>query len=239
MFPREITALEKELLFSVLPVNKPGYAGYRDKIERLVVTGQGRFGNSNFILGKAGSSPDLSLPSSPVFALGTIIYTMNKADIVIHEAVDDEIEYDISVDNDASELNEIKRWNYSEWEPGDNAPGDNSYVKETEIVNDEFILAIAPVDKKIWLHVKESGINMLIPVTNFYNYLMMVKNIRDKEKVFKPALLFADLKDFNDDELRLAFIAYNKYFKRIKIDYPQAQPAEQPKKNIFKLFKRG
>src|SRR5512135_3741418 len=90
-FPRELTRQEKYLLFSVLPEAKPGYKQYREKINALFVTGFGRFRNSNLILGKQNTIPDLSLSSAPVFAAGTIKIPNDEIDILINEEVDDEI----------------------------------------------------------------------------------------------------------------------------------------------------
>src|SRR4030067_1942274 len=175
-FPRNLTSNENMLLFSVLPENKTGYNAYRNKIKALVVTGFGRFGGGNFILGKENTKPDLSFSSSPVFAIGTNIYKEGTIDIAIHEELDDEIEYDISVLNQSHRagsipetLTEIKRLNYSEWNPGDTAPNDGSYVREVKIIENEYMLAIAALHKKIWLHEYKSGVNFIIPLSNFYN----------------------------------------------------------------------
>ena len=82
-FPRQLTSTENMFLFSVLPENKIGYKTYRNKINNLVVTGSGRFGGGNFVLGKEGTEPDLSFPSSPVFAIGTNVYKEGTIDITI------------------------------------------------------------------------------------------------------------------------------------------------------------
>jgi hypothetical protein len=238
-FPRELTSVENMLLFSVLPENKSGYNSYRNKINNLVVTGSGRFGGGNFVLGKKGTEPDLSLPSSPVFAIGTNVYKEAMVDITIHEEIDDEIEYDISASSQNSipeTLTEIKKWNYSEWNPGDKAPDDNSDVREI-IINDDYILAIAPQHKKIWLHEKESGVNFLLPVTNFYNELMRVCNIRDTKIALRPASFFEIHNQFTDDQLILAFFSYNKYLKRVNIDYTLLDKIHHKKrKSILLVF---
>ncbi len=242
-FPRNLTRIESYLLCSVLPENKIGYKVYSDKINTLVVTGNGRFGGGNFILGKDNTFPDLSFPSSPVFAIGTNICKEGTFDITIHTEVDEEIEFDISGLNESVEpetLTEIKKWNYSEWNPGDKAPGDGSYVREIKIVEAKYILAIAPVPKKIWLHEYESGINFLIPLTNFYNELMRVCRINKPGIALNPSSFFNSLKDFTDTELNLTFISYNKYMKRINIkerislDYP-----EKKEKKYFSFFTKG
>jgi len=242
-FPRNLTSIENILLFSVLPENKTGYNACRNKIKALVVTGSGRFGDGNFILGKKDTQPDLSFPSSSVFAIGTNIYKEGTIDITIHEEVDDEIEFDISVLNQISipeTLTEIKRWNYSEWNPGDKAPDDGSYVKEVKIVENKYILAIATLHKRIWLHEYKSGINFLIPLSNFYNELMRVCSIKDTKVALNPSSFFENLKNFNDVELKLAFLSYNKYLKRVDIKEPIPidSPANKEKK-FFSLFRKG
>jgi hypothetical protein len=238
-FPRELTSVENMLLFSVLPENKSGYNSYRNKINNLVVTGSGRFGRGNFVLGKEGTEPDLSLPSSSVFAIGTNVYKEATIDITIHEELDDEIEYDISARNQNSipkVLTEIKKWNYSEWNPGDKAPDDNSEVREI-IINEEYILAIALQHKKIWLHEKKSRVNYLLPVTNFYNELMRVCNIRDTKIALKPTSFFEIHNQFTNDQLILAFLSYNKYLKRVNIDYTLLDKARHKKrKSILSVF---
>jgi hypothetical protein len=240
-FPRKVTTNENMLLFSVLPENKTGYNSYRNKIKALVVTGLGRFGGGNLILGKENTIPDLSFPSSPVFAIGTNIYKEGTIDITIHEEVDDEIEFDISVLNQPAlcgsipeTLTEMKKWNYSEWNPGDNAPNDGSYVKEVKIIENKYLLAIAPLHKRIWLHEYKSGINFLIPLSNFYNELMRVCSIKDTKVALNPSSFFENLKNFTDIELKLAFLSYNKYLKRINIKEPI--PIDSPGKKESKLF---
>ncbi|RPI73621.1 MAG: hypothetical protein EHM47_05785 [Ignavibacteriales bacterium] len=244
-FPRKLTSLESMLLFSVLPEKKPGYRSYRNKIDSLVVIGSGRFGGGNFILGKENAKPDLSFPSTSVFASGTNIYEEAKFDIIIHEELDDEIEYDISsqekiVEADPASLTEVKKWNYSEWNPGDKAPGDNSYVREVLITEDKYILAIAPFHKKIWLHEYGSGVNYLIPVSNFYNELMRVCSIKDTKVALNPSSFFETLNNYKDEELMVTFFSYNRYIKRINIEETiPVNPIVQKKKNLFSIFRKG
>jgi hypothetical protein len=243
MFPRNLTETENILLFSILPENKTGYASYRNKINNLVVTGSGRFGGGNFVLGKEGTEPDLSFPSSPVLAIGTNIYEEGTIDITIHEEFDEEIEFDISARNQDSfpeNLTEIKKWNYSEWNPGDKAPNDNSFVREIIITKDEYVLAISPAHKKIWLHEYKSGINSLIPLTNFYNELMRVSNIKDASVALKPTSFFENLNNFNDEQLMLAFFSYNRYLRKFDIqNIVPAESTQAKRKKIFSIFSKG
>ncbi len=158
VFPRELTELEREILFSVLPENKPGYKIYRDKISRLKVTGTGRFGGGNFILGKEGSLPDLSVSSAPVFASGTIEFEDCVADINIHEEMDNEIEFDISFSKEKipSLLHEKK----------DGAIPDGCPVKKRLRItpaSEKLILATHGIYLLLLRLIKESGFTIALP----------------------------------------------------------------------------
>jgi hypothetical protein len=243
-FPRALTEKEKYLLFKVLPENKSGYRKYRDKIEELVVIGQGRFSRDNMILGMPGKKPDLSFPSTPVFAIGTVICKETQIDIAIHEEIDNEIEFDISTNNaykPDEDLTELSNWSYSEWVPGMDAPNDNSEVKEVGVIPGGLILTIAPKHKKIWLHNIETGVNHLIPLSNFYNQLMMVRDIRNTKVALNPGLFFDQLDNYSDGDLVSALITYNKYIKRFNIDlsYFEKSDNKPSQKSLFSFLRRG
>lgn len=243
-FPRNLTEKEKNILFSVLPENKTGYRNYRNKIEKLLVIGRGRFDRKNLLIGEARNKPDLSVPSNPVFACGTIICKETEIDVLIHEEFDNEIEFDITTSNlikVEDDFTIISKWNYSEWNPGDKAPMDNSFVREVVILPGVYILAIAPAHKKIWMHDLKTGVNHLIPVSNFYNQLMMVKDIRDPKIALNPGLFFRNLHEFSEEDLISALITYNKYIRRFKIDlnYFTKEKPEPVKKGFLSFMKRG
>jgi hypothetical protein len=242
-FPRRLTAIEEKLLFSILPEYKPGYKYYRNKIEELFIIGYGRFGGNNFILGKQNAEPDLTIPSSPVFATGTNVYKEATIDITIHEEDDEQIEFDISARGGEfpGTFTEINKWNYSEWIPGNKDPKDNSYVREIIIVPGKFLLAITPLRKKMWLYDFKNGVNHLIPISNFYNELMRTKNIRDTKSVLKPNSFFENTDSYNDQEIISAFLSYNKYMKKFDIDFTSLESVHHHKerKSLFSIFKRG
>lgn len=243
-FPRELTKQEKYLLFSVLPEDKPGYKQYREKINRLLVTGFGRFKNSNLILGKQNTVPDLSVSSTPVFAAGTIKIPGDEIDIIINEEVDDEIEFDLTIKNSdiiPEEIIEQERWSYSNWNPGDKSPHDNKEVREVVVSKGEYILVFASSHKKIWLHVYGIGVNYLIPVTNYYNELMRFKKIKDPKEALNPKLFFQNLTEYSDDELISALVLYNKYLRRFSIDFSKYIKAPQQltnKRQFRDLFRK-
>lgn len=243
-FPRQLTANEKKILFTVLPENKSGYKYYRDKIENLLVIGQGRFDRENLLLGKEGNKPDLSVPSNPVFACGTAICKETKFDVLIHEEYDDEIEFDITTSNSFNleeDFEIVSAWSYSDWKPGQKAPNDGSSVREVPVIPGEYVLAVAPNHKKIWLHDIKTGVNHLIPVSNFYNQLMMVKDIRNSDVALNPGAFFDNIEEYSAEDLVSALITYNKYIRRFKInlDYFAGKREEPVKKGFLSFLKRG
>ena len=50
----------------------------------MQVLGEGYFGEGNYFIGKDEPDSDLSLPSAPVFALGTLDNGTEQFDIIIH-----------------------------------------------------------------------------------------------------------------------------------------------------------
>lgn len=243
-FPRRLSSREKEWLFSVLPSDRLGYNIYREKIEDLFVIGRGRFGDTDFVLGKKEESVDETMPPVPVFAIGSLIYKETEVYVVIHEEFEGQIEFDISRTGGKilpPQLSEIKRWSYSSWRPGQNAPGDNSKVREVHLVPGSVVLAIASEHKRIWVYEAGTGINHLIPVTNFFNEVIRVKHIRDPKLALNSKLVFDPSFELSDQDLGAAFLIYNKYWKKISLDYSIFVSTEKKdkEKSLFKIFKRG
>ena len=240
-FPRRLKEVERELLFYILPAGKGGYKIYRDMIFDKYVIGFGRFGETNLVLGNKDDRFDIQDASSTIFAAGSIIYDTGKIEISINEEIDDRIEFDISP-KEYEQLvkeKEIKRWNYSEWVPGMKSPREDSEVREIVIVPDKYVLAISQVEKRIWVYGFETGINYLIPLSNFYNQLMIYKNIRDPKIALKPNLFFEKLQsEYTDIELRNTFITYNKYLRKLDIreELVNANPVKG-KGKLFGIFK--
>ena len=221
-FPRELSAREKNWLFAALPENKLGYKQYRDIIENLLVIGYGRFGEGNFILGEKDDKIDLDASSSPILAVANITFDVGKVYVTIHEELEGQIEVDIKAtadENIPDDLSQAKVWTYSDWMPGGKAPFDKSYVREVNLIKKEIILVVAPVHKKVWVYNAKSGINHFVPVTNYYNEMMILLNIKDPEQALNPGRLFTNLDEFTDQQLVQGFLAYNKYWQRIELDY--------------------
>jgi hypothetical protein len=214
LYPRELTDIEKKCLFRILPENKPGYNFYRNKINGMVVLGDGSFGEGNFILGPVEPKPDLSFPIAPVFALGTLYAGNTQIDIIINEETENKIEISLSCDVNEISITGANVKSYSFWVPGLKSPFTDSKVREIIIRPGKFILAVAAEEKKIWLYEFTSGVNHLVPVSNYYNCLMLLRNERNAQKVLNPNLFFDNLGLYNDQELLLAFEKYNQYMRR-------------------------
>lgn len=238
----ELSQNELKLLFAILPADKPGYKKYRDMISGLKVMGKGRFNDGNFYLGSGETKPDLSIASTPVFAVGIVKTNLGNIDVLIHEYEDDLIEVQLSKrfgDDDELIIDDVL--SFSDWNPGGNSPGSNEVVKEFEIIKDRFILIIDKSNKKIWLHNFETGVNHIIPVSNYFNELMRLKRIKDENLFRSPSLFFNKLDDFSEEDFKLAFYQYNKFMRRfnIKINPEDLLTPVVHKKKFFKLFSRG
>lgn len=214
MFPREITDIERSYLFMILPENKPGYNLYRKKIEKLQVLGEGNYEEGSYILGEIDSDPDLSIPSTPVFAMGTLYSGNDEYDLIIYEETENKIAVWFNKNVNEKVTENLKVKSYSYWNPGNRSPFSDSKVREVVIRPHYFILAIVPEEKRIWLYESASGVNHLIPVSNYYNSLMLYRNERNAEKVLNPNLFFNNLGIYNDSELKIAFEQYNNYMRR-------------------------
>jgi hypothetical protein len=230
-FPRKPGADELELIYRILPEHKPGYRIYRDLISTYYLIGRGSSGIS-FIFSRNKDEEYIPFVTS-VFAAGTFKYNQYLVDLVINEKVDETIEIEIDIkESIPADFREVI---YSGWVPGNEAPGDNSRVKEINIIENKFVLAIVPGHKKIWLYEYESGVVHFIPSGAYYNNLCILKNIRDPELVFNPKLLFENLANYSDNELISAFYLYNKNQNRFRIEMPVKKEPEK-KTGFLRMF---
>jgi hypothetical protein len=238
-FPRELSALEKDWISSALPDNKPGYKKYKEKLFSLFVIGKSGIEDNSIILGKKDSIPEGDLVF-PVFASGNIVYKTGYVYVTVSSEEEGliEIDFDVNVGG-LNDLSEIKRWSYSDWLPGRPTPEDNSMVREIDIIKKELILAAAPSHKRIWIYEDGSGINHLIPVTNFYNELMRTLKIKDPEIALDSNKFFTDLDKYRDEDLAVAFLTYNKRWKKVDIDYSVfKEKSKKDEKSFFGFIKR-
>ena len=237
-YPRKLSEFEKELLFYLLPEDRRGYADYRAKIESMLVIGEGRFGEDNLVLGFDKDSPDLSYSSLPVFACGQVVYDNCKLQVSIHEFFDNKIETSINNlagDTIPDERKEISRWSYSYWKPGGKSPFLNDELREVNITaaKGELVLAISIFNHSVWLYESATGVNHIIPVTNFINELLRGNRTINRSKGIDMNYIFSNLSLFSDEDFRRAMVQYNKQWH--KVDLRDAEVVLEKKKK-FKWF---
>ncbi|HET7152282.1 MAG TPA: hypothetical protein VFJ29_00820, partial [Candidatus Kapabacteria bacterium] len=86
-------------------------------------------------------------------------------------------------------------------------------------------------------HSPIDGTNHLIPVTNFYNELMIFKQIRDPKVALDHKNLFTYLTQFTDAELIGAFKHYNVLYKKVDIALFDSKTSQSRLlKNLLKKF---
>jgi hypothetical protein len=240
-YPRKLKSQEKNRLFYLLPEDIPAYADYRTKIDLMFVLGEGRFGEGNLVLGYEGDKPDLSYSSLPVFACGQLIYKECSLQISIHEFFDNKIEVsisNISGDKIPDELTETGKWSYSYWKPGSASPFEGDRLREIDIVKTKgtIVLVLSPKNFSVWLYEAKTGLNHIIPVTNFINELLRGNTSIDKTKGINIAYVFENLNKFSDNEFIKAFVQYNKQWRKIELIDSEAAINEEKKGLFKKLF---
>jgi hypothetical protein len=221
-YPRELTNDEKDLLLSVLPEHSSGYSVYRNAVSSMIALAEGRRGPGNLVLGYAGDSADVESPLATIVAYGMVETTRGTISITVRERLGDQVDVEIFHDVDRGSnghYEEKRRWSYSSWVPGHPSPSTGQPVREVGIGTGH-VLAIAPSDRRIWIWDRERTMNFLVPITNFYNEIMLTRGIRDPAVALKSSRLFTDLSSYTDDDLRMAFIAYNALRPKVRIDIP-------------------
>jgi len=204
----------------------------------MLVIGEGRFGEGNLVLGYEGYEPDLTYSSLPVFAAGQIKFDECTVQISIHEFFDNKIE--ISINNLSgsdipAELSEISRWSYSYWKPGSPSPFAGDTLREINISKNKgsLVLAVSPKNRTVWLYDSKSGVNFIIPVTNFINELLRGNTNIDKTKGIDMNFVFSNLDKFSDDDFVKAFVQYNKHWRKVELPDTDAALGKE-KKGLFK-----
>jgi hypothetical protein len=221
-FPRMLTAREEGWLRWVLPVERQGYRDAWESICAKAVIGQGRRGKGEIILGGRGEVPDFSAPLAAVFAYGFIETDTGGISVTVREALEGQISVEIvghRVADLPDEFQELRRWTYSTWSPGKPCQQCEKKVREVRMQSDtgrEFTLALCPNDRRLWIFDAAHQVNRPIPVTNFYNELMLHKNIRDPNIALNAGRLFDDLRAYSDADLAGAFRSYNRLRAKVE-----------------------
>jgi hypothetical protein len=242
-YPRRLSERETGWLFYLLPEEIPAYAEYRTRLSSMLVIGEGRFGEGNLVLGYEGDKPDLSYSSLPVFACGQIEFKECRLQISIHELFDNKIE--ISISNISGEkipdsLKEVSRWSYSYWKPGAASPFEGDELREIDIAKTKgaLVLALSPKNYSLWLYEAKTGLNHIVPVTNFINELLRGNTTVDKSRGINIAYVFENHKQFSDDEFIKALVQYNKQWRKAELLDSDAVLAEEKKGLFGKMFNR-
>jgi len=185
----------------------------------MAVVSQGRRGVGNLILGAPGDTPDLSMPLPPVVAYGVLETTRDRYTVTVRECVANQIDVEI-VSSRQEEIpdhyEEKRRWTYSIWKPGLPSPDTGTPVREVGI-DRHHTLAISVAERRIWIHDGTNGMVHLLPITNFYNALMLHQRIRDPKIALASSLLFEHLDRTTDGDLRAAFRGYNIMRQRVSV----------------------
>jgi hypothetical protein len=240
-YPRPLRSKELDLLETVLPVERPGYRALRVRLESMTVLGEGRRGEGDLILGIPGDLPDLDSPLAPVIAYGMVETTRDEFTISVREEAGNQFNVEIVSAGGRGipdHYEEKRRWTYSRWSPGEVSPATGATVREV-FIGAGVTLAFAQAEKRIWIHEGSGGIVRLIPITNYYNELMIRRGIRDPRIALVPPLLWKDLKSFSDEDLLRAFVAYNALRRHVPL-HLDSPPVRRTGIPLFmrQLFKR-
>jgi hypothetical protein len=232
-FPRELNALERELLLWVLPVDRSGYREIRKFVESWKVVGRGRRGEGNYILANDAHLIDIESPLPQLLAYGSVECESGDLTISVRELSGDQLEFEISgpVGNALQYASKTgRRWCYSHWLPSQPCPSCQSAVREVEmrtVSGRFFVLVVCVHDQRLWVYDSGSGINHPIPVTGFYNELMLQKKIQDPSIAFESKRLFSDLSSFSDVALIRAFSSYNQFRRKVDTEELLAMKEEK------------
>jgi hypothetical protein len=243
-YPRDLTPLEQDLLAWVLPADSPGYLACWNFIGEAVVIGEGRRGEGEIIVGKRGSVPDFGSPLGPVFSFGVAEIPGDVITVTVRELTDSQVSVEIvggKTDMVPGNVPVMKRWTYANWKPGLTCPQCGGGVREITIgegmerAKAGHTLGICVTDRRLWVF---DGIALTcrpIPLTNYYNELMLLKSIRDPEIALDGKKLFEHLQRYTDADLAAAFLAYNRLNTKIPGIRPDA-PSPKPGGGIIRQF---
>jgi hypothetical protein len=224
VFPRPLREVERDILLWLLPSGRQGYDAYRRLFLQWNVVAMGRRGAGNYLLAPPGARIDLESPLPQVLALGMIETESQTISATVREKLEDQVEFEIVATRGEGEPklhDERRRWSLSYWQPGETCPICGDAIREVHMAttsDERIVLAICGGDRRIWIYSQRSQINHLIPPTNFYNELMLHKNIRDPRRALDPGRLFTELTTFSDSDLTRAFRSYNQIRTKLVLE---------------------
>jgi hypothetical protein len=100
----------------------------------------------------------------------------------------------------------------------------------------KLVLAICAHDKRLWVYDSDTGVNHPVPVTNFYNELMLHLNVRNPKIALNAQRLFVNLAEFSDGDLFRAFRSYNQIRTKVNIDSTMSIPGEKRSSFLNRMF---
>ncbi len=177
------------------------------------------------------------MPLTPVIAFGVVEATSGSYVVTVREHAGGQINVEIVSGAEGvvpDHFEEKSRWTYSTWLPGLPSPATGGEVREVAL-DSILTLAIAPMERRIWLYDRESGIILLLPVTTFHNELMLFKGIRDPQVALDIGKFFAGQAVYSDADLRETFNRYNALKLRVKL---QEAPPAPSAGGLFQAVKR-
>jgi len=223
VFPRAISALEHKLLLWILPADRPGYAEYRNVINTWKVAGTRPWAEGSYLLAPSGSTPDPDASPSQLVAVGAVegprgVLSVNVRELQLHQ-----LEFEISGPADQEperNFERLRRWTLSSWSPTMPCPSCEGRLREVvmaTLAGRNFVLALCIHDQRLWVFDDLKGMNLPVPVTGFYNEVMLQAKIQDPGIALQSRRLFSDLDAYTDAILTRAFEAYNRTRHRIQL----------------------
>jgi hypothetical protein len=242
-YPRPLSPIEQELVDWVLPAGAPGYSPYRTFVANASVIGPGRRGDGEVILGTPGDVPDIESPLPAVVSFGVASAGNDEISVTVREIVEGQMSLEVvgrREDRVAPDARVERLWTYAEWLPGSPCPQCGRPAREVDVVPADpdgrrIVLALCAADRRIWIRDGRTGVCRPVPVTNYYNELMIHKQVRDPAIALSSAMLFEKAGIYSDADLAAAFVAYNRV--RAKVGLPAGDPGagERPRGLLGRL----
>ena len=238
-----LSELERDLLTWVLPEARPVYAPYRQAVMTWSVAARGAQGDGHIVLAPPGLPIDLDLPLPQVLAYGVLETSQGSIAVTVRERVADRLDCDVaslSGRDLPARFTELRRWSYSEWNPGNPCPMCSGHVREVRwmtATGAELVIGICQADRRIWVFDSSRELTIPVPVTSFYNELMRVRRIRDPEIALNPARFYASLPSYSDAELTEAFFRYNALRPKIA-DGVAPRPSRAGRSQVLRLLRK-
>ena len=237
--PRRLTDWERELLLWLLPADRPGYREYRDLIEQWGVTAAGRRGPGNYILSPLDERVDNESPLPQVLSYGVVETDQGSISVSLRERLGNQVEFEIAKLGPGEigpSFRELRRWTFSSWSAGKPCPMCERPTREVPMkttTGRELVLAICAKNERLWVFDIPSGVNHPVPMTNFYNEVMLHRRVRDPETALDPRRLFSRLDEFTDGDLVRAFSSYNKIRTKIPLQDEIVEPRTESKSSLL------